>query len=103
MMRHWPEPSLTADRVFSMSTSLDASTVTPGITLPDASRIVPVSVACANTDAGNSRTTAAHTHLNAGRIRILSRGVDLFPTARQQQRPRCWWINGGALYALFVA
>ena len=34
---YWPALSVTADRVFSISAGLDASTVTPGSTAPDAS------------------------------------------------------------------
>jgi hypothetical protein len=37
MMRYCPVPSVTAERVFSISAGLDASTVTPGSTAPDAS------------------------------------------------------------------
>jgi hypothetical protein len=36
-MRYWPLPSVTTDRTFSISAGLDASTVTPGSTAPDAS------------------------------------------------------------------
>src|SRR5262245_51501700 len=56
MMRYWPVPSVTADRVFSISAGLDASTVTPGRTAPDESRTVPVTDACAKRGAGISRT-----------------------------------------------
>src|SRR5688572_13170012 len=48
------------ERVFSMSAGLDASTVTPGSTAPDASRAVPTIDACANAADGNTtrlRTT----------------------------------------------
>ena len=41
-MRYWPEVSVTAERTFSMSAGLDASTVTPGSTAPDVSFTVPV-------------------------------------------------------------
>ena len=37
MIWNWPEPSVTADRVFSMSAGLDTSTVTPGSTAPEVS------------------------------------------------------------------
>ena len=56
MMRYWPVPSVIAERVFSMSAGLEASTVTPGRTAPDASRTVPVTDACASTRAGRSRS-----------------------------------------------
>src|SRR5215831_3990016 len=35
MIRYWPLPLVTAERVFSMSAGLDASTVTPGRTAPE--------------------------------------------------------------------
>ena len=53
MMRYSPEPSVVADRVFSISTGLAASTVTPGNTAPDESLTTPVIDACANASAGN--------------------------------------------------
>src|SRR5256885_14374481 len=61
-MRYWPEPSVIASFVFSISAGLDALTVTPGSTAPDASRTDPVSEACANTVAGNSETTRTARH-----------------------------------------
>ena len=36
-MRYWPVPSVATVRTFSMSTGLDASTVTPGRTAPETS------------------------------------------------------------------
>src|SRR5437764_13088236 len=68
-MRYCPEPSVTAERVFSMRTGLDTSTVTPGRTAPDVSLTTPVidaSTPCAEAIVGiraaiasrtNSRTT----------------------------------------------
>ena len=41
LTRYRPVASVTAVRVFSINTGLDASTVTPGKTAPDASRTVP--------------------------------------------------------------
>src|SRR5882672_1627797 len=58
-MRYWPEPSVTAERVFSMSAGLEASTVTPGRTAPDASFTVPVMEAWANAAAGTSTSSAS--------------------------------------------
>src|SRR5262245_8105990 len=55
MIRYCPVLSVTAERVFSMSTGLEASTVTPGRTAPEASRTVPVKEACARTGTGTSR------------------------------------------------
>src|SRR5580765_3744484 len=40
-IRYWPVPSVTTVRDFSMSTALDASTLTPGMTAPDASLTTP--------------------------------------------------------------
>src|SRR5262252_1794579 len=37
MIRYWPDPSVVAERVFSMSAGLAASTTTPGSTAPDGS------------------------------------------------------------------
>src|SRR5437773_2033382 len=68
MMRYWPEPSVTAERVLSMSAGLDASTVTPGSTAPDASRTVPVTAACANSGTGSSRRTTNARHVVAVRM-----------------------------------
>src|SRR4051812_1295001 len=59
MMRYWPEPSVTADLVFSISAGLDASTVTPGRTAPDASLTVPVRAACAKARVGSNTIAAA--------------------------------------------
>ena len=38
---YWPAPSVTLERVFSMSAGLLTSTVTPGSTAPDVSLTVP--------------------------------------------------------------
>ncbi len=38
---YWPAPSVTAERTFSISAGLEASTVTPGRTAPEASRTTP--------------------------------------------------------------
>jgi len=48
-----------ADRVFSISTGLDASTVTPGNTAPDASLTVPASVTCAHAALGRIAIVAS--------------------------------------------
>jgi hypothetical protein len=40
-MRYWPEPSVTAERTFSINAGLEASTVTPGNTAPDVSLTTP--------------------------------------------------------------
>ena len=66
-MRYCPVPSLTADRTFSMSAGLVASTVTPGSTAPDESFTVPAMTACAEVTVG-MRTTHAKS------VRILTIG-----------------------------
>src|SRR5438876_4180097 len=53
-MRYWPVLSVTALRLFSISAGLDASTVTPGSTAPEASFTTPVMEAWANARAGTS-------------------------------------------------
>src|SRR5207237_2146903 len=65
-MRYRPALSVTADRTFTMSTGLDASTVTPGRTAPDVSFTVPVIVAWANAAAG---ATTVHANTTAIRSR----------------------------------
>src|SRR5215467_14328793 len=47
MILYCPSPSVTTVRVFSIRAGLEASTVTPGITPPLASRTTPA-IACAN-------------------------------------------------------
>src|SRR6187402_2643558 len=48
-----PEPLVTVERVFSISTGLDTSTVTPGNTPPDASLTVPeIALVCAEANTG---------------------------------------------------
>src|SRR4051812_16003600 len=42
MMRYWPLPSVTTERVFSISAGLDTSTLTPGSTAPEESLTTPV-------------------------------------------------------------
>src|SRR5213593_2613383 len=77
MMRYCPVPSVTAVRVFSMRTGLAASTVTPGITAPDASRTVPATDACAKAGAGKSRKARVARHRVDRRIGILPQRPEL--------------------------
>src|SRR6476646_1361839 len=62
-MWYAPLPSVTALRTFSISTGLDASTVTPGSTAPDESLTTPVTLAppepCASADMGRHRRSTA--------------------------------------------
>src|SRR5689334_160288 len=57
-MRYVPVPSETAFLVFSMSAGLDASTVTPGSTAPDASFTTPAMEAWAYATAGTNTSSA---------------------------------------------
>src|ERR1044072_1621205 len=79
-MRYWPEPSVTTDRCFSMTTGLAASTVTPGSTAPEVSRTTPVIEPWAATAAGN--TSIADTTTTALATRVMdppvSATLDLF-------------------------
>src|SRR5687768_6042893 len=54
-MRYWPDPSVTTDLTFSISAGLDASTVTPGSTAPDASLTCPAIDAWAYAATGSRR------------------------------------------------
>src|SRR4030095_8224336 len=71
MIWYWPEPSVTVVRIFSMSTGLAASTVTPGSTAPDVSFTTPVMDAWANAAVGRtaSRKSAAATRISTRLIR----------------------------------
>src|SRR5258705_8034046 len=64
-MRYWPPPSVTTDRAFSMSAGLEASTVTPGSTAPEASFTTPVMEACANAAEGIRRASSTATRQRA--------------------------------------
>jgi hypothetical protein len=52
-MEYMPTPLVVAERVFSMSAGLDASTVTPGARLPTHPFTVTDNRACANASWGN--------------------------------------------------
>src|SRR5688572_2941843 len=56
MRRYAPSLSVTTARTRSISTSLDASTVTPGSTAPEVSRTTPVIALCAAASDGASST-----------------------------------------------
>src|SRR5712691_5958131 len=68
-MRYSPRSSVTALRTFSISTGLDASTVTPGRTPPDPSvatpemlaALVPWAVAATGSDAASANATRIRT------------------------------------------
>ncbi len=59
-MRYWPSESVTVDLVPSISTGLEASTVTPGSTAPLESLTVPVNALCAAAMDGNAIANAQH-------------------------------------------
>src|SRR5262245_29239650 len=60
MILYCPESSVTTARTFSISAGLDASTVTPGNTAPEASFTTPASEACAHAAVGQRTTNAAN-------------------------------------------
>src|SRR4029450_150596 len=77
-MAYWTVPSVTAVRTFSISSGLDASTVTPGRTAPDASLTTPVIEAWAKRAVGMARRQA-----NANVIRTEGRiGVPLVESSK---------------------
>ena len=85
-MRYWPVPSVTDVRDRSMSAGLDASTVTPGSTAPDASRTTPVMEACAKSAAGTIRTSStgekAGLHVSAHQdLPVWGYGLIVLPSA----------------------
>jgi hypothetical protein len=65
-----------------MSAGLDASTVTPGRTAPEASRTVPVIDACAKASAGTSTSIAStaairlNERINKTSVRHVNKDVD---------------------------
>src|SRR6185436_9677084 len=71
-MLNCPWPLVTTERVRSIRTSLDASTVTPGSTAPDASRTTPAMALCALAADGSS---ASHTRLAAAVEATLRRVI----------------------------
>jgi hypothetical protein len=87
-MEYCPVPLVTTVRVFSMSAGLDASTVTPGRTAPEASLAVPTidAVACANNIRGmarrDTRTTIVFTHLSMVDLRAIA----IAPPFRKTER-----------------
>src|SRR5437868_10551833 len=101
MMRYWPEPSVVAVLTFSISAGLDASTVTPGSTAPDASLTTPVMDACAKAAAGTSTSNNAAT--NAARtvdMRIRSFFVQYRDLPNLVIAANCRRCEGGFLTKL---
>src|SRR2546428_2100798 len=72
MILYWPAPSVVADRTFSISAGLAASTVTPGRTAPDVSLTVPAMVLVwADATTGNNARHAAAMN-NRANVRMPS-------------------------------
>src|SRR5437867_7695003 len=84
-MRYWPVASVTTDRVFSISTGLVASTVTPGNTAPDASLTTPVIAACAWTAEGRSNESRIASR--GPEDRAISFGIALSPRLQVHDKP----------------
>jgi len=90
MILYSPCSSETAVLTFSISTSLDASTVTPGMTAPDVSfttPAIPVGNVCANRFVGmnsdaNNATTGKQTFL----IRLMRRASDASKSSTNAER-----------------
>jgi hypothetical protein len=86
---YWPWPSVTAERVLSISTGLDTSTVTPGRTpssavFHDAGN--RAEIALTDGDSGSSANTSA-----ASRITLLIRSVLMLPPQTTTfEFPREW-------------
>src|SRR5918993_366953 len=64
MIRYCPPLSVSAVRTFSISTGLEASTVTPGRTAPDESRTTPAMDACAYAATGVSNPVTSRHNAN---------------------------------------
>ena len=82
--------SVTAVRTFSISTALDASTVTPGSTAPDVSLTTPVMDAWAKAAAGTNVNNAMVT--NAARAMRVN--GSLCAWAKRHARTHDCWVTG---------
>src|SRR5207244_577650 len=93
-----PPPSVTAVFVFSISTGLETSTVTPGSTAPDASLTRPAIALVWATAVRGTRSThrkAGTTHLTSVRIGSPPRQTVSVPQdVRPGHRPRGHEIGG---------
>src|SRR5258705_8576264 len=69
---YWPAVSVTAVRVFSISTGLDASTVTPGRTAPVPSFTTPAIATCALAMAGTKQAAAQSSAVHRTTRRMTS-------------------------------
>src|SRR5215204_3603683 len=78
-MRYCPELSVAAERAFSISAGLDASTTTPGSTAPEVSRTAPVIDPCADARTGMSQAAKA---ISARRHSIRMENAPFEPAGR---------------------
>src|SRR5262245_48630090 len=81
-----PSPLVTTVRDFSMSSGLDASTVTPGSTAPEASRTAPAIVLCARTVAGARAIDTAARQNRSERFRDVLAINALLPKVDMRRR-----------------
>src|SRR5689334_18659568 len=87
-MRYAPSPSEIADLTFSIRTSLEASTVTPGIAAPDVSLTTPTIELWAYAALDRSIAPA-----NAKSVLVILRAM-LFPSQIQPKPTRAFWTRG---------
>src|SRR4030095_3686024 len=92
MIEYRPSPSVTAVRVFSISTSLAASTVTPGKTAPEVSLTMPAIVLCA--DAVDGRSASRATTPRARTANFILIGLSLHQMSRRRT-PGCADLTRG--------
>src|SRR5262249_16059981 len=81
-----PFPSVVTDRVFSIKTSLDASTVTPGSTAPDVSLTTPTIALCAWATLGSSTRQASAAARKTADLRIIRASIWLLPIGERTKR-----------------
>ena len=89
---------MTADRTFSISAGLDASTVTPGSTAPDVSLTVPaIALVCADATAGSSASSAA-AKMNRANVRMRNLLLEnRYVHARIVRRPSALAVPGNVI------
>src|SRR5439155_16944570 len=71
MMAYRPSPSVTTDRLLSISTSLAASTVTPGSTAPEVSFTRPAIVLCADAPPGRNASRATTPRIRTATFALI--------------------------------
>jgi hypothetical protein len=92
-MRYTPSPSLTTAFDFSIKASLDASTVTPGRTAPEASFTVPVMALCACAVAGHNANHPRATSAATVTRRVMLPPLKVSPTPNKRHS-----MLGASLY-----